>query len=770
MGSIGSGCVGIDQRGRLYNDILNPIYSGPLMPDSFAVVRTTYGQGEPFMRALCCGLEGERESISDFAPPYLKKEDYKQQILHPVLQCKSVENGSPVTLSWMFYSPITPYDHVASVFPGIILSVNVANPGNRPLLCSVMFCLNNLTTEADEDGASRPAQIHFIRVEPTQSDTRSHMGTSLFRGAIAEAQPELLKSYVRNALLFGDRRNTSANARPHLCLGVKEQLNAVVSRGIWDPQSPGSCEYFWKVFREKGVAAPPRPGTATRAGSVCGAARIAPGESHRFDFIFTWHIPPEICEAAGAANGYMQHFPNAPESLRYGLRNLDYLYKAVSNWHKYLTESKLPDAFIKYLIDSTRAYVSYSRHQKKNGFKLLTNVDGKGQDTGTWDFLRSFALLSFEPRFHAAAVTTALTEAQEVCREYVVASDIAFIRRCAEIVLSAYADILYMGNRARFRDWYPRTVSLLDAGIYYYLEKLAAAGETAADASIAITGVWSAALNAIALMGREQNDDKGVEKREPLRQALSAAYEKQLAKLAAAGRPGPLVDTLAGACYAELLNMAPLVPGNYVGSILAKNTLEAGGGTEETEEAHHNRMLCAVAEMLFSKHTIKQESGAMKGFLENVIENESIPTNTRAIMPNRLALWTVLHCLSGVYYDTLHHTLVLRPSFIAESDMTLPVFTPVSLGKMDVKIEKGQELIAVVRLALETPLAVESILLRLPVSMRSVRVSCIQGEETVTASQELLPGDGDTHVALRFRTPLKLADTLTLRLRETSAT
>jgi hypothetical protein len=543
----------------------------------------------------------------------------------------------------------------------------------------------------------------------------------------------------------------------------------VVSRGIWDPESPAGCEYFWKVFREKGVAAPPKPGTITRAGSVCSAARIAPGESCRFDFLFTWHVSSAMYEVAGATNGYMQHFPNAPESLRYGLRNFDYLHKAVSNWHKQITDSKLPETFTKTLIDSTRAYVSYSRHQTKNGFKLLTNVDSEGKDIGTWDFLRAFALLSFAPRFHAAAVTTALAEALEMCRESVGAGDNAFTRRCAEIVLSAYADILYTGNRARFRDWYPRTVSLLDMGLYSVLEKIAAAGDAASSASIAVTGLWAVALNAIALMGCEQNDDKGVQKREPLRQALLSAYEKQLMKLAAAGKPGPMVDALAGACYSELLNLTPPAPANYIISILLKHVAEAGGGSEETEQDHHNRMLGAIAKMLFNKRAITQESGAMKAFLENLISNESIPTNPRVILPNRLALWTVLHCLPGVYYDTLHHALIIKPSSLVEMNATLPIFTPVSLGKMDVQIEKGPELILVVRLALETPLTVESIALRLPATMKSVRVSCIHDEETITASQELLPGDGDTHIALRFRSPLKLTSMLTLRLRETAA-
>ena len=772
MGSIGSGCVGIDPRGRMYNDVLHTVCRGPLMPDSFAVLRSTFGQGDPYVRALCCGLEGEGEAINAYAPPYLSKDEYKQQLSYPMLSCQLNDNKAPVRAAWTFFSPLAPYDHVASVMPGMLLSVRVVNPNTRPVLCSFMLCMNNLSTEIDDSGIVKPAQIHFVRVEPTVNDNRSHLGTSLFRGSIADAQPELLKSYVRNALLFGDRRNVSATARPHFCMGAREQLDAVISRGIWDPESSESSEYFWKVFKEKGVAAPPRPGTITRAGAICSAAKIAPGASYRFDFLFTWHVPPALYEERGVANGYMQHFPNAPESIRYGLRHLDYLYKAVSNWQKQLTGSGLPEEFSRALIDSARAFVTYSRHQQKNGFRLLSQVDAMGENTGSWDFMCAFALLTFAPRFHAAAVTTALTQAQEDSKDLGNLKDNIFLRQCSEIILSAYADILYTGNRARFRDWYPRIVAILDAGMHGLLEKLTDAEKDDSIESATILGLWAAAMNALVLMGQEQNDVPGVQKRDPLRRALAAGYEKKLKTLSSLGSKVvaaaiPSTTALMGACCAELLNLGSIVSPQSGAALLQQNS---GGALIRSEDVQltNARIVTAVAAAFFSKHDLTGEPGRTKGFLADLIKDEVKPPTSRAILPNNLGLWTVLQALAGVYYDSLHHSLIIRPSSLSELNTTLPVFTPVSLGKMDMQIEKGQELIVVVRIALETPLTVESIALRLPVTMRAVRASCVHDSETITASQEMLPGDGETNLALRFRTPLKLASMLTLRLRETT--
>ena len=774
MGSIGTGCLGIDHRGRLYNDIQSAICKGPLMPNSFAVVRSSFGQGASYMRALCTGMEGEGESLNETAPPYLKKEDYKQQLSYPLLSSHLTDDNVPLKVAWSFFSPLAPYDHVASVMPCMLLSVRVANPNNRPVICSVMFCVDNLATDLSDDGNITPAQIHFIRVEPSMNDNRSHLGTSLFRGSIAEAQPDLLKSYVRNALLFGDRRNTTDTARPHFCLSAREQLDSVISRGIWDPESPESYEYFWNVFQTKGVAAPPKPGTTTRAGAICGATKLGAGVSYRFDFLYSWHLPPAVCAEKGVANGYMQHFPNAPETIRYGLRHLDYLHKAVSNWQKRLIDSGLPEEFSRALIDSTRAFVTYSRHLEKNGFLLLSNVDGDGNDIGAWDFLRAFSLLSFAPRFHAAAVTTAIKAAEADAKNATQLKDTTFQKRCAELVLSAYADILYTGNRARFRDWYPRIGAILDSGMQALLEKQTTPEVVPSVESTVRIGLWAAAMNAIVLMGHEQNDSKGVEKREPLRRALSVVYEKQLATQAASARgagsvAASPVATLAGACYGELLNLSVVSSHDAIIKLLPQNMEHFIAATETDETAQHNRFIAAIARILFNRRPIDQQAGVMKPLLSKLAAPAVSGDTARAVLPNRLGLWAVLQSLAGVYYDSLHHAMIIRPSAISELKTTLPIFTPVSLGKMDVQIEKGQEQIMIIRIAFETPLTVESIALRLPVAMRAVRASCMQGEETVTSSQELLPGDSsETNIALRFRTPLKFASLLTLRLRETT--
>ena len=205
-----------------------------------------------------------------------------------------------------------------------------------------------------------------------------------------------------------------------------------------------------------------------------------------------------------------------------------------------------------------------------------------------------------------------------------------------------------------------------------------------------------------------------------------------------------------------------------------RHRLGTGGGAALEDAAHRRKAvtLAVIAALLFSKRAEGgNEDEKLRALLAALVASKPRAGGAaavRAIADNNLDLWTVLQAVTGVYYDSLHHALIIRPSALVDMETLLPVFAPVSLGKMDMKIEKGQDLILHLRIALDTPLTVESILLRMPVVMRAVRAASVHDSETLTASQELLPGDGDTRLVLRFRTPLKLTGMLTLRLRETT--
>ncbi|MCK5863227.1 MAG: hypothetical protein KAH38_12130 [Candidatus Hydrogenedentes bacterium] len=768
LGNVGSGCIGIDHSGHFYNDILHLLGQGPVMPDTFPVLRASFGRGEPYIRTLCSPWAGEKKAVNESVPQYLEKTEYKQQISYPLLSSHLCDDKAPLQVVWTCFSPLAPYDHVASVIPCMLMGVRVTNPTKHPVLCSLMFCMNNLATEIAGDGTENPAQVHFVRIEPTVNDNRTHQGSNLFRGSITDAQPDVLKSYVRNAVLFGDRRDIGDTARPHFCLGVKEQTNAIISRGIWDPESETSSDYFWKVFKERGIAAPPPPGTISRAGAVSCATRVAPGASYRFDFLFSWHVPPKFCEAMGTTNGYIQHFPNAPESIRYGLCHLDYLYKAVTNWQQQLSSSGVPKKFSNALIDSTRAFTTYIRHQKKNGLTLLAQPSGDKESSEEWDFLNAFALLAFAPRFHAAAVTTKLRKIQEQSEDTTTIQNGTCLQQCAEVILSAYADVLYTGNRARFRDWYPRTVSILSIGLQHLLQELASPEKSNTPQFTATLGLWVAAINAVVLMAREQNDEERVQKREAVQQALTIEYNTRLKVLAEKNESAitEKVNALAGACYAELLNLNPLASVQCVESMLPESSTVSREAGVNDKHSLRTRILVALSKALFTRKSIVQQKDALKPFLTDLMKYKIDTITGQTVLPNRLALWTVLQALSGVYYSSLHHSLIIRPSSLAGLGVTIPVFTPVSLGKVNIQVEKGPKLIVVLRISLEIPLSITSITLQLPVIMHHIRISCLHDGEAVTTNQELLPGNGNTHMVLRFKSPMKITSTLTVRLRE----
>ena len=766
MGSVGSGCIRIDPVGNLYNDILHPIGEGPLMPFSFPVMRVAAGKAAPYICTLRGSATPAKEPGAKHVPDHLAGARYQQQGGYPVLTGQLNDPKMPVRGVWTYFAPLAPFDHVASVMPCMLASIRVANVTKLPVTCSLMFCMDNLTTEPSDTDAPKPAQIHCIRVEPTANDNRSHLGTSLFRGSIAEAPPDLLKSYIRNALLFGDRRNTSSDARPHLCLGAREQLGAEISLGVWDPASETSADHFWNAFYEKGQAPAIQPNVATRVGAVCCAAKIAPGKSHRFDFLFAWHVPAHICEQMGFSNGYMQHFPNAPESVRYGLRHFSYLYSAVNNWQKQVTDSGLPARFTDALVRSTRAFVTHTRHTAQNGFVLHAKPNNGAPDT-LWDFVRAVPLLAFAPRFHAAAVTTALTRLQEQRQTMEKADPNSFLQQCAELILSAYADALYTGNRSRLRNWYPRIMSLVDSGISKLLEK-AAAGNADVPLNATTLGLWAVAVNVIILMAKQQGNSNSEQALEALRTALAAAYEDRLIDMThdTANDDG----VLAGVCCAEMLNLNPPATPPFFAGLIAEHPANVATAVEDETQRRRRQSIAALAKALYAVRTEDNAAGgadALESFLAELLNDSAAKADNKNVLsPDRLDLWAVLQSLSGIYYDSLHQSLIVRPSGLVNMDVPMPVFTPVSLGKMDMHLEQGPEKILTVRIAMETPLSVATVALRLPLVMRRMRAACVHDGDTVTASQELLPGNEDTRMVLRFKTPLKLTGMFTVRLRQ----
>ncbi len=777
LGGMGGGCLQLDSRGRLYSRIAHPNEAGAFMTNCYPTLRLQPARGPLYARRLC-GKNANGHDADEVieAPPFLSPRHYHQLVNFPVTTYQLRDATAPARVIWSYFSPLIPYDHVASVMPAVFLGIRIVNTTKQLLRCSVMFNLDNgaLTWLPDFEMEAPP--IHAMRVT-ISDDNRNHLGANLFRGAIAEAAPDAVdESYVRNALLFGERRNTGTGPQPQLCFTVREHHEANITSAIWDGSSEKGSARFWQSFMDAGELPAHQPATGANAGALCVAVKLAPGASHRADFILSWHLPPASCERLGVHVGYGSSFSCAPETARYGLKHLTYLYTAISNWHKQLTSSSLPASFIESLMSSTRALVTHTRHAPGNRFRLTLTAQTSQANEVEWNFLTSLALLMFAPRFHAAAVTTCLTDMTENASARP-GSD-SDMRAQAELMLSAYADTLFTGNRARLCGWYSHFVSMGEGWTASGLSGRAPQLENGETCSEETVGLWVAALCALARMALIENNITASKRYDAAARLLAPVFNKGLAELNTAVQSADppnqakarLVAAFSGVCAARLLHLPPLAQTDRMPGDTALDWSPASLAADGTLRFPASLFTALTTYALYGQADGKEgDSGRVATLIERY--NRMFAPLDRECPDghfNTLGLWTVLQAVNGVQYDALNRALYICPSPLSISDDNLPVFTPVSLGKLLTQIERGQEFILLMRLTLDTPLSIEAVNLELPMRLAAVKVSCVHDNETLITEQRTATDSKTTYVYLRFKSPLKMTDMLSIRLREDS--
>ncbi len=777
LGSIGGGCMQIDSRGRLYSRIAHPHEAGVFMTNCYPTLRLQPARGPIYARRLCGknATDRDMDGMVD-APPFLSPRQYHRLVNYPVTTYQLRDATAPARVIWSYFSPLIPYDHVASVMPAVFLGIKIFNTSKQPLRCSVMFTLDNGALTVLTDGEASAPPIYAMRVAITD-DNRNHLGANLFRGAIAEAAPDAVdESYVRNALLFGERRNMGTGPQPQLCLTVREHHEANITSAIWDFASEKSCAKRWQSFMDMGELPMHQPDVRANTGALCVAVKLAPGASHRADFILSWHLPPTACKRLDVHVGYGASFSSAPETTRYGLKHLTYLYAAINNWHKQLTSSSLPTSFIESLMASIRALVTHARHAPENGFRVALTSQSSQTTEVQWHFFTSLALLMFAPRFHAAAVTTCLSDMTESGSMRPVSD--AAMRAQAELMLSAYADTLFTGNRARLCGWYPYFVSMSENWTASGLSGSAPQldnGETCSEETI---GLWAAALHALARMAQIDNNAAAAKRYDAAARLLASVFNTRLTALhneiqsdvLPNQAKSPLIAAFAGGCAAKLLHLPTPVQNDHLLREALTECLSAPNPTDGIPRFPSAAFTALTAYALYGQGEGKEGANDNVASLVECY-NRMLPPLDAASFPNQfnmLGLWTVLQSVNGVQYDALNRVVYICPSPLSMKDDNLPVFTPVSLGKLITHAACGEEFILLLRLTLDTPLSIEAVNLELPMRLAAVKVSCVHDNETLKTEQQTATDSNTTYVNLRFKSPLKMTDMLSLRLREES--
>lgn len=770
LGGIGAGCLSIDQQGRIYSHIAHPRGTGFSMANTCPAIRIQSPHSNVYARRLCGQADvDENPGARPRAVPFLAPHQLRGLINFPVATYQLLDEASPAQVTWSYFSPLIPYDHVASIMPATFLGIRVVNPTEHAMLCSVLFNLDATPVMALTDPTRQSVPIHAIRVSVAE-DNRNHLGTNLFRGAIAQPDSGRIdETYICNAILMGERRSDGAGPQPQFCLCVKEHPDARISSAFWNTDSPKRHARFWDSFLSAGPLHSLPSSDQPNAGALCLSTRLPANASYRIDFILSWHLPPSACERHGCIFNYEKTFGAAPDTARYGLKHLTYLFSAIRNWHKQLTSSSLPMPFVTQLMNAGRVFVTHMRNCPDSGFKLATVLRGADvMEQSDWDFFEALATLMFAPRFHSAAVLTCLEEMERASHNGT-DSD-AIMRVQAELILSAYAEVLFNGNRARLGRWYP-TFNRISNAIADRI--ISGAGEAAAF-SAPTAGLWAVALRAMAQMALIQNDTNAVAYYDTAGHSLAREYSSRLNGIIETSGPatptappgGPLLEALAGVCIAALLHLPPIVPDDLLRDIVSEKRDSSAAGADTRQRMRQIVVAMIIQVMYGSQAHVSGETAKLPELLEKFVYTIEATFKENLGETNVLGLWAVLFASTGVQYDALSHALLVRPSPLALTKSELPIFSPVSLGKMATGIEQEQDRIVLIRITFDTPLTIKTAKIELPFSFASVKVSCAHDTETLSIEQHVTPSPTGSKIHLRFKSPLKLTSMLSVRLRE----
>ena len=410
--------------------------------------------------------------------------------------------------------------------------------------------------------------IYTVRV-PSDLEQEGNFSRVESRGNASGPMSGTLRGYEANGLVFGERRKLPGRKLfPHACLAAKKRPGAEIRVSVFDPENPEERTRFWDAFCRRGEVPGLPEASAAQIGAVCISAVLEPGASHRFEFAFAWHVPEEWETSGQFGNAGLRSFKSAQDTVYYALRHIDYMVAAVEKWQRRLLSPRLPADFGRAMVEAAGAFTSHTRHTPSGAVVFVRDTEPPGNTEALpWDFFSAMALLTFAPHFHTLSVTHALNAALagRKAPDFLETPDT--VCEAAMLALSAYADVIFLGHRARMAEWLPQLGDLFSVIVGCEAGDLPAVKEALPKFSLKGLGLWSAALDALARMNLESGDRISARNHRQACAAMYQRYERRLLEIGASvnggeNAPAPVISlkdlpALAGPCFSRFLGMEP---------------------------------------------------------------------------------------------------------------------------------------------------------------------------------------------------------------------
>jgi len=765
----------------------------PVSEASFFAIRVETEKGT-YARVLQRRLaSGNAEGVQAF--PRLHPHEYEWQGVYPMVHYALKDPRCLATVAWGAFSPIIPFDLEASTLPAFFASVHCANPTGEPMRISVAFNWENLCGRTARCLPERPAAIIPLSIEERE-DIAEILGNQPL-----EEESGAFRALPCNALVFQMEDGGDENAYGQHCLSARCRPDDEVAVLSWDHRDAEACRTFWRFFSEQGQLMPFMPGEEGKtSGVLCVSFVLGPGEERRTDYQLSWHCPRFLAGGVDLGNHYATRFSCAAEVARQTLRNYKYYFTSVEGWQNRLLTAHLPPWLRHLLINCNRVFSSNTLYTRHGYFEVLSSPEEAAPGRPEDRLYSTLGALLFFPRLEenqlfrqVQACIPGASErggvnlspgAPETVRNEVMET--------AQFVLSAYRNFIFTGSLAKIRALLPLMRRLLESvmaldrdgdGLPEGLESAVTYDGIAVQGLDCLSaGLWVAALQALSqLMGLLKRAEKAEEFGNRARRA-AVAFEQSYWDEPAGFYRLQRIDRgvpegfchpgqLAGAWYAEFLGLGRLLDPEHLSRALdaiAARYPREGALPPEVE----NTWLCPAydsahyAGLRIVRGGCIGGLGAVNGFLQH----PNYPSDCFSGPPMKIPLalghrwkdcrephaagltvWHLLFAIEGFNICIPEKRMRLAPNLPEDvGPVKLPLFLPSCLGMIEFKQEAVPMYEQTVVLTFDSPMAVETVELRVPGHVAHVDVQCASAEGDLVPEFETEPWRDSRLVRIRF--------------------
>lgn len=267
LGGVGCGKFDLLTDGNFANFTINHNWDRPtgILKGCFAAIYTDTGKAKQ-ARLLRLGGQGEYGNVRN-----IEQTEYLGKL--PTVSLKYLDQGLPVEVELLGFSPLIPHDIKNSSLPVALLSFKVKNKTAAPLDASLLLSWQNILGFGGDSG---------IEWENYAGNTQARTDSARLTGLLFKTTQH-----------YADRQQNTVG---QYFIGAPKS-KAISTCEMWDAAAPAVS--FWDGFAKTGnlssPAAAPTGGEAFRpAGAMAVPVRLKAGQEKTVQFVVVWYMPEMI--------------------------------------------------------------------------------------------------------------------------------------------------------------------------------------------------------------------------------------------------------------------------------------------------------------------------------------------------------------------------------------------------------------------------------------------------------------------------------------------